>query len=255
MKKSIIISALIACACFGFTYPIVAELVGVGGFAVRLDSAFVTVVCEGETLVPWTSMTTIGRSAAYLECEIPDTILFAIAVVTSFWEDDLRDTTALVISSCGNPFSSATVIDSVLSESHGSGSWCSSLALPFLLTMSEEEFIASFGKTANSPISVFRGDSKRIDFLVLDADRDTVDLSDAIAVFTARIGESETNSVIFDTLEIPDSTNGVMRLELSPKQTSINPRSHAADVQLTFPDGRIFTVWKSRFIVKWDVSR
>lgn len=254
MKKAILISAIFATIAFAITYPIVAEFKNTTRSTALPDSVLATVICKGEMLIPWTPMGTIGRYA-YLECTLPDTILFAVAIISAFWGDSLRDTTAFTISLCGNPLLSSIVMDSVLSERHGDGSWRSSLALPFLLTMSEEDFIATFGGTSNAPISVFRGDFKRIDFLVLDAKGDTIDLTDALPVFTARRGESDTDFVVLDTLSIIDPNRGLMRLELSSQQTSINPKSYAGDIELSFPDGRVFTVWRSRFIVKWDVSR
>ena len=142
-----------------------------------------------------------------------------------------------------------------LAKAHGEGDWRSSLSLPMILTMDESEFLATFGGAESRPIRVFRGDSKTIDITVTSSDGDTVDVSDARAIFTARVGESDTNAVIIDTLSIENGPAGKIRLLLSPSQTSITPRSYAADIQLTLPDSTVNTIWRSRLIVEWDVTR
>lgn len=142
-----------------------------------------------------------------------------------------------------------------LADVHGDGDWRSSLSLPFVLTLSEEEFLAKYGGGEARPIQVYRGDSKTVDITVVDADADTVDVTGATAIFTARAGESDTVAVLVDTLSIEDGPCGEIRLSLHPEQTTIEPRSYAADIQLTMPDSTVQTIWRSRFIVEWDVTR
>jgi len=243
-----------AAVLFGYTFPITVDLVGADGHAVYPDSAFCAVVASGDTLLSWTAMDTLGRSAHY-DFDFPDTIWAATAIVAAFWEDSLIDTAAFAIPTGLNPKLVAIVIEDTLSLSHGDGSWESSMAMPFILTMSQEEYLATFGGAATKPITVFRGDSKEINFTVLDAEQDTVDITDAEAIFTAREGESDTTAVLIDTLTITDGTGGQMMLELSPEQTTITPKAYAADIELTMPDSTVSTVWRSRFIVRWDVTR
>jgi hypothetical protein len=142
-----------------------------------------------------------------------------------------------------------------LANAHGEGDWRSSLSLPMILTMDETEFLATFGGAESRPIRVYRGDSKTIDITVTSSDGDTVDVSGATAIFTARQGESDTSAAIVDTLSIENGPAGQIRLSLSPSQTSITPRSYAADIQLTMPDSTVQTIWRSRFVVEWDVTR
>ncbi len=142
-----------------------------------------------------------------------------------------------------------------LAEVHGEGDWRSSLALPFILTLTEEEFLAKYGGADSRPIRVYRGDSKTVDITVTEADGDTVDVTGASAIFTAREGESDTTAIIVDTLSIEDGPYGEIRLALTSDQTTIEPRSYAADIQLTMPDSTVQTIWRSRFIVEWDVTR
>jgi len=255
MKNTLIFIVLtLINSLFGYLCPIVVDLVGSDGKTALPDSAFCTVVADGDTILSWTAMDTIGRSAHY-DFDIPDSIWLATAIVAAFWEDSLADTTAFTIPVGLNPKLATTLIEDSLSLSHGDGNWQSTLAMPFLLTMSEEEFLATFGGAAAKPIVLYRGDSKTIDFTVLDANEDTVDITDAEAIFTAREGESDTTAIITDTLTITDGSGGVMRLELKPEQTTISPKSYAADIQLTMPDSTVATVWRSRFIVRWDVTR
>ncbi|MGC9315448.1 MAG: hypothetical protein ACP5G4_07445 [bacterium] len=142
-----------------------------------------------------------------------------------------------------------------LATAHGDGDWRSSISLPIILTMDETEFVAAIDGASSRPIRVYRGDSKVIDITVTTLDRDSVDVSGATAIFTARIGESDTVAVIIDTLSIENGPAGQMRLVLSPEQTTITPRSYAADIQLTMPDSTVHTIWRSRFEIEWDVTR
>ena len=142
-----------------------------------------------------------------------------------------------------------------ITRAHGEGLWENKAIMPFLLTMTEEEFIASFGESSSRPISAYRGDTKTIDFTVTGASGDTVDISGVTAIFTARTGESDTSIVICDTLALTYPESGIMRLSLNSDETNITPRSYAADIQITMPDSTVATVWRNRFIIKWDVTR
>lgn len=250
-----ITALLTICAtAFCLTQPVIVDLVGSDGTTVYPDSAFLTVIASGETLLSWSAMDTVGRSAHY-DWAFPETIWSATAIVAAFWEDSLRDTTAFAIPNALNPDLVARFIEDTLSTSHGNGSWENKCIMPFLLTMSEEEYVAMMGGAARKPISVYRGDSKKIDFTVLDSGRDTVDITNGEAIFTIRSGESDETALISDTLTIENGPAGKMRLSLSSSQTEILPRSYAADIQLSLPDSTVATVWRSRFIVKWDVTR
>ena len=46
-----------------------------------------------------------------------------------------------------------------------------------------------------------------------------------------------------------------MRLALDSEDTTLNPDAYPADIQITFAEDRVKTVWKSVLEVKWDVSR
>ena len=253
MKKFLLLLT-IALAILAGRVPIVVDLVGADGTSVYPDSAACLVLSGGDTLLVWTAMDTAGRSPCY-EYEFPETLTSAVALVAAFWEDSLADTTAFAIFSETAPVRYAAAVEDTLSSMHGEGSWKSSAVMPFLLTMTEEEILATFGDGIHRPISIYRGDSRTIDFRVTDASGDSVDLSGAEAIFTARSGESDTAAAIIDTLEITDGPAGVMRLSLSPEQTDLTPRSYPADVQVTFPDSTVHTLWRSRLTVEWDVGR
>ncbi len=253
MKKLAMLMAF-ALAAMAFDFPITVDLIGALGRTVYPDSAFCTVIAGGDTILPWTTMDTVGRSPSY-DFDFPESLWFATAIVAAFWEDTLHDTTAFTIPFALNPDLARARIEDTLGAAHGSGSWEAKAIMPFLLTMSEEEFIASFGDEPSQPIFVYRGDTKNIDFTVLGATGDTIDLSGAIAVFTARSGESNSSAVICDTLAIIDAAAGRARLSLSPDETTIEPRNYAADIQLELPDGTVATIWRNRLIVRWDVTR
>jgi len=142
-----------------------------------------------------------------------------------------------------------------LATAHGDGDWRSSVSLPMILALDGTEFVAAISGAESRPIRVYRGDSRVIDITVTTLDRDSVDVSGATAIFTARIGESDTGAVIIDTLSIENGPAGLIRLALSPDQTSITPRSYAADIELTMPDSTVHTIWRSRFEIEWDVTR
>ena len=46
-----------------------------------------------------------------------------------------------------------------------------------------------------------------------------------------------------------------MKLVLNSTETNIDVKSYPADIEITFPDGKVKTVWKSTLEVKWDVGR
>ena len=153
---------------------------------------------------------------------------------------------------------SVSQIDAALSSSHGSGSWESGSAtvnLISVLRMSEDQFIAYMGNVANKPIEVFKGDSLRVDITLVDADGNAVDVTNATAKFTVRQHESDNDYVLQKTLQMVDPTAGRMRLALDPTDTDKTPGTYVGDIEITFPDGRVKTVWKSQFIIKWDVTR
>jgi len=153
---------------------------------------------------------------------------------------------------------SAEDIESYLAEKHGSGNWesgGSTVNLISVLRMSEDEFVAYVGDQAKVPITVFRGDSLKVDIIVVDANGDAVDLTGATAKFTARKDEASEEAILTKDLIITDPSNGKMQLALTPDDTALTPQSYAADIEISFPDGRVKTVWKSQFVVKWDVTR
>jgi len=248
-----ILTILIIVATFGYMYPINVDLIGSDGYITMPDSAFVCVICSEDTIIDWVEMDILGKSANY-ESNIPDSIMFANAIIAAYWEDSLADTTIFTIGAV-NPNTIASQTAETLETLHGTGCWRSTIASPFILTMTEDRYLAMIGATANRPIEVYKGDSRRIQITVLDAESDTVDISGAEAIFTAREGESDTIVMIRDTLQISESEIGEMLLYLDSAQTNITPRRYAADIQITFPDGDRETIWKSSFIVKWDVTR
>ena len=75
------------------------------------------------------------------------------------------------------------------------------------------------------------------------------------AKFTARKNEVSEEVILTKDLIITDPSNGKMQLALTPDGTALTPQSYAADIELPFPDGRVKTVWKSQFVVKWDATR
>jgi len=241
-------------AAFAFDIPITVDLIGANGHTVYPDSAFCTVVASEDTILAWTAMDTVGLSPSY-DFDFPESLWFATAIVAAFWEDSLFDTTAFTIPYALHPDLVRARIEDTLSTSHGEGSWENKAIMPFLLTMTEEEFVASFGESALRPIFVYRGDTKTIDFTVTGASSDTVDITGAEAIFTARTGESDTSIVICDTLSLTYPESGIMRLSLNSDETNITPRSYAADIEITMPDSTVATVWRNRFIIKWDVTR
>ncbi|MCK5832949.1 hypothetical protein KAH81_04670 [bacterium] len=245
---------IITTAALCFIYPITVDLVGTDGQSAYADSAFCAVLASGDTLLGWTSMDTIGRSATYAFA-FPDSIIFATAIVAGFWEDSLVDTTAFTIPIAANPNLFRSMIAETLALAHGTASWESKAILPFLLTMDEDEFAVTFSGGTSRQIIAYRGDNKTVDIYILGASGDTVDITDAEAVFTARTRESDSIAVIVDTLDIVEGTSGHARLELSQEQTTLIPKSYAADIQLTFPEGDVITIWRNRFIVRWDVTR
>lgn len=72
---------------------------------------------------------------------------------------------------------------------------------------------------------------------------------------TARKNEVSEEVILTKDLIIINPSNGKMLLALTPDDTALTPQSYAADIELSFPDGRVKTVWKSQFVVKWDVTR
>lgn len=77
----------------------------------------------------------------------------------------------------------------------------------------------------------------------------------ATAKFTARKNEVSEEVILTKDLIIINPSNGKMKLSLTPDDTALTPQSYAADIELSFPDGRVKTVWKSQFVVKWDATR
>ena len=149
----------------------------------------------------------------------------------------------------------ASEIDSELTSSHGDGSWQAVNIEPLILTLSEDELNALLDGQSKKSIDVFKGDSLALDISVVDADGSVVDLTDATAKFTAREQENSSSAIIEKSLDIYDAANGKMRLTLTTSDTDITPKSYPADIEITFSDGRVKTIWKSNFDVKWDVGR
>ena len=75
------------------------------------------------------------------------------------------------------------------------------------------------------------------------------------AKFTVRKNEVFEEVILTKDLIIINPSNGKMKLSLTPDDTALTPQSYAADIELSFPDGQVKTVWKSQFVVKWDVTR
>ncbi|MCD6418599.1 BppU family phage baseplate upper protein [bacterium] len=154
-----------------------------------------------------------------------------------------------------NNLPTASEINDTLTSSHGTGSWQAANIEPMLLRISEDEISALLDRQSRKPISLFRGDSLSAEISVVDADGNAVDLTDASAKFTARERENDSSAVIEKALEIYDPSNGKMRLTLTSTDTNITPKSYPADIEITFADGRVKTIWKAYIEVKWDVSR
>jgi len=154
-----------------------------------------------------------------------------------------------------NDLPTAEQLDTELTDSHGAGSWQSYAVGALLLRLSEDELTALLDSQSKQSLVVFRGDSLTVDITVLDADSNPVDLTDADAEFTARLKENSEYSVITKELDIYDPENGKMKLEFSANDTEIEQGSYPADIQVTFTDGRVKTVWKSVLEIRWDVTR
>ena len=77
----------------------------------------------------------------------------------------------------------------------------------------------------------------------------------ATVKFTARKDEASEEAILTKDLIIINPSNGKMQLALTPDGTALTPQSYAADIEISFPDSRVKTVWKSQFVVKWDVTR
>jgi len=150
---------------------------------------------------------------------------------------------------------SATQIDTQLSNSHGAGSWQSYAVNALILRLSEDELNALLDGQAKKPISLFRGDSLVVEISVLDADGNAVILGEATAKFTARESENSADAIIEEDLDIYDPTHGKMRLALTAEEMELAPDAYPADIEITFADGRVKTIWKSALEVKWDVGR
>ncbi len=252
--KYLVFLLFFVAAVFGFIYPITVDLVGSDGRTVAADSAFCTVLANSETLLTPTRMSSVARSTT-IDFDFPETLWFATAIISAFWEDTLFDTVAFTIPSATNPFMLTSMLSNTLSEAHGSGLWQSKAILPFLLTMEENEIVATLSGSSSRPISVIRGDSKCVDIYLVDSSGEAIDITGASAVFTVKQRASDITAYIVDTLELIEPAEGFLRLDLNPLQTSIVPQSYSADIQLSFPDSSIATVWQNRFIVQWDVTR
>ncbi len=146
-------------------------------------------------------------------------------------------------------------IDEVLTSSHGAGSWQAVNIEPLILRLAPDEIEAVMDSHSRRAIAVFRGDSLEVDISVVDSAGSPVDLTDAVAKFTVRRREDDTDTLLEKSLEIYDPSAGKMRLSLSPTDTDLDPASYPADIQITFSDGRVKTVWKSSLKVQWDVTR
>ena len=146
-------------------------------------------------------------------------------------------------------------IDNRLTTSHGAGSWQAYAVNALLLTIADDELTALVDNQSKKPISIFRGDSLDLDITVLDGDNEPIDLTGATAKFTARTHENSIDYVLEKNLDIYDPTNGKMKLVLDSTETNIDVKSYPADIEITFPDGKVKTVWKSTLEIKWDVGR
>jgi len=146
-------------------------------------------------------------------------------------------------------------IDEVLTSSHGAGSWQAVSIEPLVLRLAPDELEAVLDSHFRRAIAVFRGDSLDVDISVVDSAGAPVDLTSATAKFTVRRREDDDTALLEKSLEICDPAAGKMRLSLSPTDTDLEPASYPADIQITFSDGRVKTVWKSESVVRWDVGR
>ncbi|MCD6531317.1 hypothetical protein J7K99_02605, partial [bacterium] len=146
-------------------------------------------------------------------------------------------------------------IDEVLTSSHGAGSWQAVNVEPLIVRLAPDELEALVEGHSRRAIPVFRGDSLEVDITVVDCAGSPVDLTDATAKFTVRRREDDETALLEKSLEIYDPAAGKMRLSLSPTDTDLEPASYPADIQVTFSDGRVKTVWKSSPKVQWDVTR
>jgi len=169
---------------------------------------------------------------------------------------NLDDTVSSRLASADyTPPPSTADIDDQLTSLHGAGSWQSYAVNALLLTLTDDEITALLDSQSNKPMSVYRGDSLTVDITVLDTDSNLVDLTGATAKFTARTQENSSDSIIEKILDIYDPINGKMKLELTSVDTTINVKSYPSDIELTFIDGSVKTIWKSSLEIKWDVGR
>ncbi|RKZ32104.1 hypothetical protein DRQ33_06485 [bacterium] len=149
----------------------------------------------------------------------------------------------------------ASEIDIELSSQHGIGSWQAYSVDALLLRISDDELNALLDGQSKKVISIYREDSLNLDITILDADENPIDLTGVTAIFTAREQEDTIDYIIQKALDVYDPANGKMKLNLTSSETQLEPKSYPADIEITFPDGRVKTVWKSLLEIKWDVGR
>ncbi len=233
----------------GETYKFVAHYVNSGESATGLTVTF-KIFKIGETNSSNISGTEMGDGLYCCSFE-PSSDGEYVAVACTTGDADQADIPCFSISGVDTK----QEIDDELSDNHGEGAWTMGGNLTSLLRLSSDEITAFLDNQARQPIMVFRGDSMTLDIQILDAEGKAVSLIGASATFTARIREDDENYVIEKSLTIIDPSEGQMSLTLNSSDTELEPRAYAADIEVEFSDGRVKTVWRSNFIVKWDVTR
>ena len=129
-------------------------------------------------------------------------------------------------------------------------------------TFIRNRFILPDQRDPTKELEFFRGDDINLIFQITDECADIIDLTDYQIFFTIKCFEAD-EQILFQ-INSDDDPSNVVKLN-APEGTvqvtvpsavskDLPPRHYYFDVQLVSPDGKISTVIKDVFIIKYDIT-
>ncbi|MGB9561868.1 MAG: hypothetical protein ACPL6C_03540, partial [bacterium] len=124
-----------------------------------------------------------------------------------------------------------------------------------LLELEEEELSMVVDTISTGRLELFRGDSARWIFNVIDRFGNPVDLTDCTLYLTVKEKEESETELISSAAYITNPRNGEGYFYIPHSATMLVPGVYVFDIELNFPTGDKKTLCKGSFVVKSDVRR
>lgn len=124
-----------------------------------------------------------------------------------------------------------------------------------LLELSEDELTLVEETLTHTKLELFRGDSARWQFTIIDRFGSPVDLRGCSLYLTVKENEENRAEIISTEAILTNPTNGEGYFYIPYTSTEIEPGIYVFDIELSLPTGDKKTLAKGSFIVKSDVRR